>query len=273
MKQMYKLLPAALTILALVMPSCVKEDRRECPCYLTEVFERLPEGMRKPNSGLWLQVRSQDGAIVKQETVSPADYPAPDWLLVKVPKGYVSVAAANGRAHYRTSEDGRTLMLSSGVEADSLWAHASRVDCRDESAVDTVILHKQWCTLTIKLEGVEVWKPYKFQVTGGWCGMDTGDLSAVAGEFSAYPRRIATDRYEVRIPRQADNNLRLKLYEDGEDEPVYDYPMGQLMYGSGYDWYRRDLDDLMVTVDYARAEVTVNIAPWDRGQEFGEIVI
>lgn len=259
--------------------SCsIKEDRRECPCYLTVVLDRIPYKMTMKNAGLWENLVHPDAGLFYQETISPSDYPAPDWLIIPTPRGYVSHAAAIGRVHYRPDATGTVLTLPKGYEADSLYAHSARVDCREELARDTVELHKQWCTLTIKLKGTEVWKPYSFEVRGSWNSLSLYDLSAVEGEFAVAPRQLAIDRYEVRIPRQGDNSLMLVLYENNPDgtrgdKVVYDYPIGRLIYAAGYDWFTKDLDDATITVDYAVGVVEATINPWDNGQDFGDIEI
>ena len=176
--------------------------------------------------------------------------------------------------------DGRKLTLPEGYEADSLYMHSSIVDCTGESARDTVRLHKQWCTLTLVLENPEVFRMYDFEITGHWAGISAADCSALEGAFRVSPRRLDEGRFQCRIPRQGDNtdgNLRLKLYSENPDgsrgEEEYDYPLGMAIYRAGYDWFRKDLDDVTVKVDYARADMEVKIQPWDDGENFGNIVI
>jgi len=248
----------------------VMENRKPCPSYLTVNLSLLPEKMVHQNSGLWLEVVSDDNGIVVQETVSPADYPAPDWYIATVPKGYTMVSALVGRKHWRADPTGRTVSLADGYEADSLYAHAARADCTGESARDTVLLHKQWCTVSVILKNAEKWKDYSFRIISDWSGIDLSDLTPVAGRFICSPRRTGDDSFEVRIPRQGDNGVELNMY-DSDGELLYSYPLGAIMYGAGYDWFRKDLDDVKVTIDVAQSIQQVEIRPWDSGEDFGNI--
>lgn len=266
---------AAITGLA---GSCtVKEDRTNCPCFLYIDLHKLPEKMRMPNSGLWLDVVAHTGSVVKMETISPSDYSAPDWVIVSVPKGNTLVSAANGRVHMKPALDGRSITLPEGYEADSLYMHSDIVDCTGESARDTVRLHKQWCTLSLVLESPDALRHYDFEIQGSWSGISTADLSAIEGKFRTQPRRLTPERFEVRIPRQGDNSLILRLYSENQDgtrgDEEYAYEVGKAIYRAGYDWFRRDLDDVTVKIDVARCDMEVRILPWDPGQNFGDIVI
>jgi len=266
----------AAVILILMAASCsVKEDRIDCPCFLTLDFSEVPDAMK--SSGVWVNIVHEDGTCLLQESISKEMYKFPEQYIAEVRKGNVSVSAAYGKIRSRVSSDNRILTLESGQEADSLFAHTRYVDCRGESAIDSVRLHKQWCNMTIRLQGTEFWTSYAFEVDSGWNGINLSDLSAVSGNFECIPRRTSADSYEIRLPRQGDNDMSLLVLDDHGDgtrgDVIYEYPIGQMINSSGYNWYNLDLDDLIITIDYARSEVTVEICPWSSGIDFGDITI
>ena len=220
---------AAITGLA---GSCtVKEDRTNCPCFLYIDLHKLPENLRMPNSGLWLDVVAHTGSVVKMETISPSDYSAPDWVIVSVPKGNTLVSAANGRVHMKPALDGRSITLPEGYEADSLYMHSDIVDCTGESARDTVRLHKQWCTLSLVLESPDALRHYDFEIQGTWSGISTADLSAIT------PQQIddalsAQESSESNVigPKRSAWDIARDQYDDATT--IYTFPDGRRKTGA-----------------------------------------
>ena len=265
---------AAILALTLVWTGCsIKEDRMICPCFLTEEFgdvSPVEEG-----DDPWISILGEGGGVVQQKTIHGNMFREGDRYVATVPKQILSVAVTYGMKHYTI--DGGTAVLSGGFEADSVYAHTSEVDCTGETASDTVRLHKQWCTLDLVLKGSESWKPFFFEIHGGWNAVSLRDMSPVKGPLTCVPRRLSAGRFRVRIPRQGDNALMLLVY-DTDDFGLpstlrYDYPVGELLENKGYDWKRKDLDDAVLTIDYAKAEVNVEIAPWDEGTGYKDITI
>lgn len=270
-----------ITVLTLVLgafltAACsVKEDRMQCPCFLTEDFSRVE--LPVEGSVPWISLLDDTGRAVAQHPIHPDMMRSGPSYVARVPKDDIGVAVLYGSVHYSVSSRPDVLELASGFEADSLYGHCARVDCRRETASDTVRLYKQWCTLELKLEGSESWKPYYFEIHGNWSGINLRDFSAAPGPLCCIPRKTGPVTFEVRLPRQGDASLSLQVYEtDGFGMPSelrYEYPLGKLLEHRGYDWKRKGLDDALVTIDYAKADVQVEIAPWDDGQDYHDITI
>lgn len=259
----------------LTLSCTVKEDRIACPCFLSEEFCKA--GSVPLTTDPWISFLGENGDAIEQKDIGKGMMREGPSYVSKVPKQEIDVCVVYGNVHYDLSTRRDVLVLGSGFEADSIYAHCAKVDCRRETASDTVLLSKQWCTLSIKLEGSEAWKPYWFEIHGNWNGMDLSDLSAVKGTFRCIPRKMGATSYEARLPRQADDGLTLQVYDtDAFGLPSslrYEYPLGVLMESKGYDWTRRWLSDASVTIDYAKADVYVEIAPWDDGHNYNDITI
>ena len=260
---MQRLLLLLLSLAALLSCS-VKEDRSACPCLLVVSLDRIPGILRE--EALQLEVLSGDGRICWQDPLRADQGP----LRVQVPRGHVRIGAAWDALGTRA----KAVLTPSGSEADSLFAYSAVVPCQAETVTDTVWLHKQWCTLHIQLLSPDAWVLYRMEIQGRWNGLALDDLSPIPGELTVEPRLLRPGLYEGRIPRQGDDGLRLKIFDpDRGPEAVCDYPLGELMRRSGYDWTEPDLRDLTVTLDPTQAEITVEIAPWDTGNPFGDITI
>lgn len=265
-----------MALVLLAAAACtVKEDRIVCPCFLTEDFSRT--GQVRPAGEAWISLLEKHGGKVAQLTIHPDMYRDDHSYVSAVPKKEIDVAVVYGCDHYEVTEGSDRLVLYPGCEADSIYAHSAGVDCRKELARDTVILCKQWCTLQIRLEGAEALQPCHFEILGNWNGFSLRDLSAVEGPLSCVPRKMGSGAFEVRLPRQGDDSLSLQVYDTdvyGIPEKLrYEYPLGRLMENRGYDWGRKSLADAIVTIDYAKADVLVEISGWDEGGDNKDITI
>ncbi len=261
--------------LATALSCTVKEDRMACPCFLTEEFSGAETAMagRDP----WISLLDGHGRKVAQHSIHPDMMREGKRYVARVPKDIIGVTVLYGNRHYSPSEKNDAMVLGSGFEADSLYAHAATVDCIRETARDTVRLFKQWCTLELRLEGSEAWRPYFFEIHGNWNAFSLRDLSAVQGPLCCIPRKTGATTFEVRLPRQGDASLTLQVYETDAfglpAEMKYEYPLGTLLESHGYDWNRKGLDNAIITIDYAKADVYVQIAPWDNGHHYNDITI
>ena len=50
--------------------------------------------------------------------------------------------------------------------------------------------------------------------------------------------------------------------------PKDDLPLDEWIAKSGYSWLDKDLKDIYINVDYAKAEVSITIKGWDEGISF-----
>ena len=141
------------------MTACtIKEDRTFCPCYLTIDFVDLPLQWQNDDKSLWMDVQDHRSDVLVLETVTLTETMRNRGMRVKVPKGKALVASAGGRDRFRPSADGKLLVLPEGYQSDSLFLHARVVDCSGELARDTVRLHKQWCTLSVVVAGMDAYQ-------------------------------------------------------------------------------------------------------------------
>lgn len=246
-----------------------------CPCFLTEDFGETGPAAEREDA--WISLLEKQGGKVAHTTIHPDMYREGRRYVCSVPKKELDVAVVFGNRHYDVLDSGDRLVLGSGFEADSIFAHCAGVDCRKETASDTVHLYKQWCTLQLRLEGSEAWKPYFFEIHGNWNGFSLRNLRPTEGALFCVPRKTSPNSFEVRLPRQGDASLSLQVYDtDAYGLPAelkYEYPLGRLMENRGYDWKRQNLADAVITIDYARADVYVTVSEWDDGGTTNNITI
>lgn len=245
--------------------SCsVKDERGGMPSYLRIIFSNGPDGSPTLSDIYAMNTLSTGYDTFRWgRDLSPDS--KPDGLLLSVPRGYTRVGAYSGLTAGGSDEG--TIFWDNGVESDSLWAHTSVADCRRELAQDTVLLHKQWCTLGVIAVNQRGDEGYNFRVEAPYAGMDVLTTEPVREEwlYSSMMRLPEGNRYEVRIPRQkAEDREAIRLYlQIPSGEEVENYPLGEVMERAGYDWTDEDLKDIDLKIDFVRLVITAVVIEWN----------
>ena len=265
-------MPAAVLLALLLAAACsVKEDRRECPCYvhlMVDEFLRagLPEAV----------VAFSSGGLGCTETLDLTVYEGEGYEQ-QLPRSPAKVAVAAGLASGKV--EGESIVVPYGSEVDPLWQYVEEFVCEGDDKYLRAVPCKQYCTLTIVLTGIgddDGGCALKVYAGSSDLGLYTGVPDG--GKYCAEARRSGPMLYTVRIPRQAGNDLKLEISTaEGKDglpaaEPkVLD--LGREFSDAGYDWDRKNLLDASAVVDYARAEISFDIADWDIDGSFGNVEI
>ena len=240
--------------------SCsIKEDRTPCPCWLTIDFGRCSQKN--------VTVAAWGDSEIFSERIAVKDYPDEGSYEKTVPKGYVNTSVVSGERDMIRS--GAHLNIPVGHDADSIYAHATRVECFGEFAKDTAVMHKQFARVFMNVEIPQGHQyPYTFTACSDVCGMDMRDLSPVEGEFKVDLELDEENICMFCLPRQKENGgqLRLLIYDKGE--VIETIPLAEWINQMGYNWLKKDLEDIYIGVDYAKAEVSISIKEWDDGYSF-----
>lgn len=233
--------------LFLILSSCsiIKENRDSCPCSLQVEISGLT-GARAT-----LLVKSMsDSSYVERLSVER------DTLLTLfVPRGGVTLSAWSG------APAGDAFIIPSGSQAPPLYLYYGKVDTRGDLAYADIRLHKQFCTLTLEVEGPPGWgMPIGTAVRGYASGMSlTGAI--IPGVYLYSPSapavvdgntvRIGT----IRVPRQKpDSQLHLDIVM--EDNIIRTFSLGAYLQKAGYNWTSTDLADITVHMDLSVSAIT-----------------
>ena len=247
-----------LVVIALCIGCSVKEDRSVCPCVLMLDFSGVDPG-RSDSS--YLSVLSADG-FLHRHTVHSDGYGR--LYRTDVPKSGVSVNVYSPVSGYpdfsdMLGEDGASLIIPYGEECPAVDMFSVRVDTDAESVTVPVVLHKNYCVLSIEMVA-DTGQDLDLRIGGNICGYDKNAIP-VFGDFSFSPGTDEGGFSSVRIPRQLDGSLRLFI-SDG-DGVLREFAIGEYIIESGYDWKAPDLEDISVKIDYSRTEVTFVVNDWE----------
>lgn len=237
----------------------VKEDRFPCPCWLSIDFGSC--------SARTVSVAAWNDTHIFSERIAVKDYSEDNIYEKTVPKGYVSTSVIAGERDMERA--GTRLSIPLGHDADSIWAHAASVECLGEFARDTAFLHKQFARVFMKVEvPLSGQYPYSFTVTSDVCGMDMRDLMPVEGAFKVELVLDEQNTCMFCLPRQKEDGGDLKLLIQERGQVIETIPLAAWISSMGYSWVQKDLEDIYIGVDYAKAEVSISVNGWDDGDSF-----
>ena len=215
--------------------SCsVKEDRSDCPCWITVVADNTTRISAWYGSQKILDNHS--GGLVDHT----------------VPRGMVDIVASEGN-----------FSAPEGQQMSELFAQLQHLDTDGEFASTGIELKKQFATVSLDFkDGDDGRTGYDLLVTGTVSGADIHTLAPVEGRFRCVPNPITDGRgYAFRAPRQKDESLTLQLLAD--DDTVDTIPLGELIRKAGFDWTRESLGDVAILCDIPARTFTITVMEWD----------
>ncbi len=267
------LCPLLLLTLCVPLACSVKEDRSECPVYVTVLTDRfLQQGM---DEGI---ISFSGAELIRQEQISFISY-IRDGYEQACPRRHARAAVIAGAENSQLS--GETLTVPQGRASGLVWAYSTSfsADC-DEYVVDAVP-HKQHCRIRFLFdESTQAPDdyPWRFRLRAECAGFNIYTLSPVEGPYVATVGPDAMGEWIGVLPRQKTNNMLLELYiPDGENPDTgrtdYVLDLGEAFERQGYDWRAEDLRDIEVQVGYSQTEVSMTIREWEGDDSYSDIEI
>ena len=217
------------------LASCsVKEDRSDCPCWLTVEAESTAT-----LTGWYGSQR-----ILDNHSGSLVDH--------MVPRGTVDLVASNNDR----------FTVSEGEQMSELFAQLQHLDTDGEFAYAGVELKKQFATVTLDFKDEEDGRTdYDIIVKGNIQGADSKTLEPKEGPFKCIPEAAPERGYQFRVPRQKDNALTAELWSEGA--LVDTIPVGELIAKARFDWKRESLGDIHIMADLPAKTFTITVMEWE----------
>ncbi|MCM1176402.1 MAG: hypothetical protein NC115_10780 [Bacteroidales bacterium] len=251
---------------ALSFASCsVKEDRTVCPCVLILDFCKVDKGLL---NSLDLSVMGQ-GGILCQDVVQSEFYG--EEYRTTVPKGSAMLnvySFLEGNGYGMLDTGNAVLEIPAGCECPPVYMYSVMIDTGKEMHREEVVPGKNFCRLSIEMVS-EGPCPFILEINGNVDGYGCDGLPK-EGMFSFVPYTDVNGCSTVNIPRQKDCSLRLRICD--EDGVVKDFAVGEYIVEMGYDWTRKDLEDVGIIIDYARTDVTFIVDDWEKTVSFDVII-
>lgn len=269
-------IPVILYSLFVAVTACsIKESRQLCPCWATINLEHFEELMDYEFAITDVITGSR---LIEDETVVFSDYAAQPYekkLEHRIP---TTISAACGFEAMSSHSD--SLICERGSEVSRLWTACLTRDCNGDHAWFDLHPHKDYTTITFIVLGIDSSDEfmYDMRVRANYNGIRLRDRKPVEGPYLAYVRpKEAGVMFDVRVPRQADDEMVLDMLVPRSDrlytvdDRIDVIPLGPRLKSQGFDWGKEDLDDAVVTIDFARLNANVKVKEWDE-EEINETI-
>ena len=260
--------------MAMLAPACsVKEDRIECPVYVTVLTDQFV--IRGMNEG---KVSFSSSHVIDREDISFLTF-LRDGYRQACPREFARVAIFSGAENYTLTEE--SMMVLPGRQAGLLWAYGESFSANSDEYVVDAEPHKQYCLVQFLFDQSVTAPPdynWRFRIKAACSGMDIYTLEPLEGEYSCCVGPNAVGAWYGVIPRQKANDLLLEVFlpdTDNEQEGRVDYviDLGKKFEALGYDWTAEDLRDVSVSVGFASMGVTVSVQDWEGDDSYKNIEI
>lgn len=254
------------TIVAVLLLACcsVKEERSGCPCLLNlDLDEVIAEGRF---SEAVATVGPSSERPVGQETIEVEPYRGVGYEIT-VPRRSMMTSVVCGNAP--SSVIGSC--VDAGTSPVMAFAEKVNLDSETERAQVLVRLHKQYCRMTLVLEGYSAGADFPFVI----------DLKAQTRSIDLYGLEPCGDPLEetlpenlvINIPRQNPSAPLSLVLKDLTGEVQYEMDLGAKLAAAGYDWTDEDLSDVSVTLDYSHLQCSVTVLDWEDDSQYRQIDI
>jgi|GEM_PF-1815790 len=237
-------------VLTLCSACSVKEVRTDCPCRLEIGLDTFAE----VSPAATVEIGSGP-AVLENRTVQLSPQPV---LRTDIPHRDITLSVFTPGTKMERSGD---LLLTSPLhDADSLYAFRQNLSGTGRETVRTrALAHKQFAQVTLRaVHATERTVHATFFICSDTGGLDLRTLRPSRERAFRYPADLSSGADAFLLPRQdTDSDIRIVL-DDGRS-PVSEFPLGEWIRESGFDWTAEDLDDLVVDLDFDSGRVYVEI--------------
>ncbi len=264
----------AFAFLAPGLLSCtVKEDRTECPVYVTVLTDHfMQKGM---NEGT---VSFAADRLIKRETISFLTY-IRDGYEQACPRNYARAAVLSGVEN--SVVDDEKLTVRPGCQAGRVWAFGTCFSTDRDAYVVDAVPHKQYCLIRFLFDGnptAPEGYPWRFRMVAECSGMDIYSLEPIPGRYCPAIGPNDVGEWIGVLPRQRSNNMLLEVFlpdegSESEGRTEYVIDLGKAFEKQGYDWTAEDLKDIEVLVGFVNAELCLTVQDWEGEDDYENIEI
>lgn len=242
-----------IALIMSVTGSCaIKEAREDCPCKLALDFSGIDTALVKSLNIL----ATYCGETVFNDQVAASDFQTE--YIRDVPHGDVRLNVWHIGEERIDNELG--VVIPYGCECPVLYMRSFVADTRGEICREKVLVHKNYCKMTVLVDGVEE-PPYSITFKGNVDGYRLDGLPS-EGDFSCVAYPGTEGNLQAGLPRQVDASLLLEV-DDGTSVQKT-FALGEYIISSGYDWTAEELEDMTVTLDYQITYVKITVSGWDK---------
>lgn len=244
-----------VALLTMAVSCTVKEDRTECPCYVSVQTDTDKECM--------VSFYSPDGMLLERRIISAEELVSGD-NYTKVRKGdiYVSVVKNLGSMQF---DGGHVISCIPGRESEPVFAFCKAAEAVEDELLVRGVLNKQYAMITVNLlNSTEEVYPYNVSLQSAYNGLDLISLEPVGGAFHLLPVVDNQNKVVFLMLRQSQEApIDLFLLNKQTGAVVASFDLNAYILATGYNWNAEYLGDITVTIDFAKASLIIYVEDWE----------
>lgn len=243
---------------AAIIPSCsIKEDRKECPCFLdVSVLRQAVEIF--PSNRAWCSVWANGTENVGEHVFEPVI--GSDGLYSCSVKKNPSTAVVISNIEPNNGK----IATQTGCQMERLYVSRHDIDCTGEQTLALFdSFGKQYVTVRFRLdkEAQEFKDNLTLTFDGPYDGLSLPSLTAHKGTFSYLTEFDEKGEAAVRIPPQGGPGLKIGIRLDNNQPATVD--LYRLMLDAGFDWKSESLRDFTTKVSLNSITGILEFVDWD----------
>lgn len=242
-----------ISLLAVSVGSCIKEDRSVCPCLVNLDFKSVNKKLvRKVN----IYISDSNGELIHVDSLDNSEFD--ENYEIYLPKGHVEIVIwGNIGDNNFVSLDKGHICTKCNRSPDDLYLFYNEEDINEEEKNINVTLHKRYHNVKIHLKGLsQTDSGIEMTIKSSVCGyeMNGNPLSGdhIFMKDSICPFNILEQKNtDDLVLILSDRNGRLLEYKLGKELT------GLLDYSPG-----KDFEDISLFIDYASPFINIEIEEW-----------
>ena len=258
----------------ITMNSCsIKEDRIECPCYLSLDFSDVDSSTIN-NILIWFT--DSNNNIIKSDSINKHSFSKSYKTTVK--RGITNIycwSNYNDMLSYKSNQITKyddpiipSFIVNDKKAMDNIYSCIKQIDTNTESMNVNINMKKTFLSFRVKIIGLKDIKPnYKLMIVSGSKGYSfNGEI--LQSTYKYFPKGIRVnsiynlwDTYHFLVPLQEDaKQLNLAMINNNKKTTIF--PLGEKLESCGIDLKKSYRDDIVITIDFSSLNVDVNITNW-----------
>ena len=254
--------------------SCsVKEDRNECPVWVTVLTDRFVQGGHNDGTLSFHGVE-----FIAREDMSFLNIIGKGYVQ-PVPRDYARVAVLSGLENERFSDT--NMYVPYGRQAGLVWWYGETFSVNADEYLVEAVPHKEYCLLQFLFDTSPTAPAdykWRFRIKADCSGMNVYTAEPLEGDYCCPVGPNAVGEWYGVLPRQKRNNMILEIFEpyegsETEGRTVYEINLGERFAEQGYDWSKEDLDDIKVKVGFSAATIQIEVVDFVGDETYSDIHI
>lgn len=248
---------------ALAYSCSVKEDRSECPLYVSVKVQTASDCL--------VSFFAADGSLIERRLIAAEDMcTGNNTTEMKRTDFYVSILKDKWDM---TIRDDQVVCCSSGREAAPVYAFSMKQQAFSGNSDELTLegtLKKQHSLVSVRfIIADDSDLPCKMVISGARNGFDLVTLKGTEGVFAVEPKIDSSLCSAFVLTRQsAGDPIIMSLYNSTGVEKT-EIDLSKYINRAGYDWNAENLGDIDIKVDYSQMKISVKISDW--GDELIEL--